>query len=411
MSQDVHELRRGTPPQLEAHATPQAQAPVRVCVVGAGSRFLSGISYYTHGLITALAESHEVSAILIRQMMPTRLYPGREHVGRQLAELDYPDGVRILDGIDWYWGTSIVRAVALIRQERPAVIVLQWWTGTVLHSYLLLAVLARRLGIRVVVEFHETLDTGELRMPLVRRYVAACSPLLMALADGFAFHNEHDRRAIAAQYALGDRPTAIVPHGPYDQYGRAPARARRPGDVCRLLYFGVIRPFKGVEDIVAALDQMPEDVAARFHLTVVGETWEGWSLPAERIAASPNRDRISFVNRYVTDVEVSKFFAAADVVVLPYHRSSSSGPLHLAMACGLPVVVSAVGGLTEACRDYGGAVMVKAQDPAALREGLERSYSLRAQRFADESSWQRTVSAHDALFRAVHAGAAPVACD
>ena len=53
------------------------QQLLRVCVVGAGTRFLSGISYYTLRLVNALAPSHEVSAILMRQLLPTALYPGR----------------------------------------------------------------------------------------------------------------------------------------------------------------------------------------------------------------------------------------------------------------------------------------------------------------------------------------------
>jgi glycosyltransferase involved in cell wall biosynthesis len=154
----------------------------------------------------------------------------------------------------------------------------------------------------------------------------------------------------------------------------------------------VIRPFKGVEDIVSALELMSTDEAERFELTVVGETWEDWTLPAERIAQSPLRDRITFVNRYVSDEEVAQCFAEADAVVLPYHRSSASGPLHLAMASGLPVVVTAVGGLVEASDGYGG----------AIRVALDDVYPLRGKRFADVHSWDRTVAGYEDLFEALN---------
>ena len=104
---------------------------------------------------------------------------------------------------------------------------------------------------------------------------------------------------------------------------------------------------------------------------MVGETWEGWTLPAELIAASPAADRITLVNRYVTDAEVDRFFAEADVVVLPYRRSSASGPLHIAMSHGLPVVVTAVGGLVEAAEHYSGTVFVPGR--RAGRPGVGRS--------------------------------------
>jgi len=58
------------------------------------------------------------------------------------------------------------------------------------------------------------------------------------------------------------------------------------------------------------------------------------------------------------DEELAAYVARADAIVLPYHRSSMSGPLHVALAAGLPVVVTAVGGLVEAVQNYAGAVLV-----------------------------------------------------
>jgi glycosyltransferase involved in cell wall biosynthesis len=104
------------------------------------------------------------------------------------------------------------------------------------------------------------------------------------------------------------------------------------------------------------------------------------------------------VNRYVPDEEVAQFFAAADAVVLPYHRSSASGPLHVAMSHGVPVVVSRVGGLAEAVAEYEGAIQVPPRDPDAIREALGQVIMLRGKRFADPHSWQRSVERYDALF-------------
>ncbi|HEX4704690.1 MAG TPA: glycosyltransferase, partial [Pseudonocardiaceae bacterium] len=167
---------------------------------------------------------------------------------------------------------------------------------------------------------------------------------------------------------------------------RAP-RSARDDDVCRLLFFGTIRPYKGLEHLIAAFDQLPAD----YRLTVVGETWEGWTAPLELIARSPHRDRITLVNRYVSDDEVTGFFARADAVVLPYVRSSASGPLHIAMSNGLPVVVTAVGGLAEAVADYEGAITVPPADVPALTDALRSVRELAGIRYPDPHSWQRNV--------------------
>ena len=372
-------------------------------MVGSGARFLSGISYYTHRLARELANSNDVSVILMRQLLPTRLYPGKARVGSDLVSFDYGPGVRVLDGVDWFWLPSIFRALRLLRREQPEMLILQWWTGTVLHTYLVLALAARLQGTRVIVEFHEVLDTGELGVPVADAYVRALSPVLMRMVDGVVVHNEHDRVALEERYRLGKRPRRTIPHGPYDQYAAAPqgasietgASSDAPFEV---LFFGVIRPFKGVEDLISAFDSMSTDEASKFHLTVIGETWEGWTRPTEMIAASPHADRITFVNRYVSDAEAAGYFAQAEAVALPYHRSSSSGPAHLTMSHGLPLVITEVGGLREAVAGYQGALRIPPHDPAALRSALHEALSLRGQRFSDPHTWERTVNGYADLF-------------
>lgn len=375
--------------------------PIRVCVVGSGTRFLSGITVYTYRLANALSFRHSVSAILMRQLVPRRFYPGRQRVGTKLDRLSFRPSVQTYDGVDWYWIPSLLRGIWFLCRQRPQVIIFQWWSGSVFHSYLVLALVARLLRARLIIEFHEVLDTGEARLVLARWYVGVMAPLLLRLADGFSFHTEADRIAVKSRHRVRARPTAILPHGPHDHYQEAATgRTHReaPDSACNVLYFGVIRPYKGLEDLIAAFDRIPIEQIERFWLTVVGETWEGWQLPRELIQASPYRHRISFVNRYVDDEEVAAFFAGADAVALPYHRSAISGPLHVAMGYGLPVIVTRVGGLVESTEGYAGAVLVPPQDPEALRQALEEVAILRGQRFAHPQSWSATASAYAGLF-------------
>jgi glycosyltransferase involved in cell wall biosynthesis len=365
-------------------------------VVGSGWRFLSGISYYTCRLSNALAERHEVGALLMRRLLPARLYPGRSRIGQRLNELSYAEGVRVFDGVDWFGVPSLIRAVRFIRRFRPEVLVLQWWTGAVLHSYLVLCLAARWAGAKVVIEFHEVQDTGEARHEWAAAYVRRLIRPLLRRTDGVIVHSRFDRTALHRTYDLVGMPDEIALHGPYDHHERAIPAARRPvtaGRTCRLLFFGTIRPYKGLEDLVEAFAMLPD----RYQLTVVGETWEGWDRPATLIAKSPAADRITFVNRYVADGEVDQFFADADVVVLPYRRSSASGPLHIAMSHGLPVVVTSVGGLVEAAAQYPGTVFVPAARPADLAAAIERATVLTGRRHADPSSWEQTVAAYDRL--------------
>jgi glycosyltransferase involved in cell wall biosynthesis len=371
--------------------------PRRVCVVGPGTRFLSGITYYTYSLIEALsAAGHQCSAVLIRNLVPVRFYPGRARVGNTLTELRLPPDVRRVDGVDWHWGRSLIRAVAFLRRERPQVLVLQWWTGAVLHTYLVLAVVARLRGAKVVVEFHEAQDVGEARLPFATLYTDLMGRSLLKLSAAQLVHSDFDRDLVTRRYGVNGS-VALVAHAGYDYLPSRPPLRDAPADVINLLYFGIIRPFKGVEDLIAALDLLGQD-RSRFWLTVVGETWEGWDLPSRLIAASPHRDRITFVNRYVTDDEAAGYFAGADVVVLPYHRSSSSGPLQIAMAAGLPVVATRVGGLVEATAHYPGVVLADPSSPASLAEGVRQAAELVGRRFQGVTTWADTARSYTELF-------------
>nr|WP_269327652.1 glycosyltransferase [Kineosporia mesophila] len=333
----------------------------------------------------------------MRRLVPAALYPGRARVGTVVNDLAYDSRVAVFDGIDWFWGTTMTRAWRFLKRDAPDVMVLQWWTGAVLHSYLLLALLARRRGTRVVMEWHEVQDTGEARIPGVVRYVQIAMRRLLRHVDAHVVHSEYDLDLLKAAFDLDPSTVTVIPHGPYDHVV-GPTRATDPESPLNVLYFGVIRPYKGLEDLVQAFSALPAETVRDMRLTIVGETWEGWTAPLEAVASSPVRDRITVVNRYVSDAEVQQYFNEADAVVLPYRRSSSSGPLHIAMSTGLPLIVTAVGGLIEAASDYEGAVFVPPKDPARLTTALGALPGRRGRRHPDPHSWDASVRSYLGLF-------------
>jgi glycosyltransferase involved in cell wall biosynthesis len=392
------------PPDRFAPPQDVVSPPLRVCVVGSGSRFLSGISKYTTRLANVLADRHQVTVVTMRELLPRFLYPGRDRVGKDLSDLRLDPRVERFDGVDWYWFPSLLRGFWFLARHRPQVLLVQWWTGTVLHTYLALTLFARIMRMRVVIEFHEVLDnTGEMTNAGIRAYVGTLAPMVLRLASGFAVHSAYDEALVRKRYRVGRaRPVAIVPLGVFDHYQAASGTGHAalrdaPSDVCNLLFFGVIRPYKGLDDLIRAFDSIPEHDIHRYWLTVVGETWEGWDLPATLIANSRYRDRITFVNRYVHDTELDAYLRGADAVVLPYRRSSISGPFHVAMAYGLPIIITDVGGNSEVAMEYGAAMLVQPGDADALRDGLLSLVKSTA-RHAHPRPWELTADRYDKLF-------------
>jgi glycosyltransferase involved in cell wall biosynthesis len=337
----------------------------------------------------------------MRQLLPSRLYPGWRRVGASLTELATDPRVTKLDGVDWYWLPSLLRAFLLMIRSRPEVVIFQWWTGTVVHSYIALALLARMMRSRVIVEFHEIIETGEANIPLAHAYIRNVAPILMRLATGFAVHSAHDQSLVLQHWRVGSRrPMVVLPHGPHDHYQAADAPAVRmpPEHVCNILFFGVIRPYKGLEHLIRAFESIPVEDIDHYWLTVVGETWEGWTLPTDMIERSPRKDRITLVNRYVSDEELHGHLKGADAVVLPYLRSSLSGPLHVAMGYGLPIVITDVGGNVEAAQGYAGIVVVPPGDHEQLATALTRLRTMSGSPYKHPHTWAQTAAAYDAVF-------------
>lgn len=376
-------------------------------IVGPGDRFLSGISYYTAQLTAALADRGTVATLLLRELCPRAVYPGRARVGSTDGMLPLPK-VSVFNGLDWFWGASALRAWRFWRRTRPSVVILQWWTGTVLHSYLALAWLAKHTGTPVVIEFHEVQDVGEARLPLVSRFTQAGMRLLLKRTEAVVVHSEFDRRELLAMYPeLAGLPIEVILHGPYTHHvqhvdlgEKAESASVRP---VRLLIFGVVRPHKGHADLAEAL-RLLKDSELDLHVSVVGEVWQGHRKALQELETILPGDRLRIVDRYIDDDEVPSFFAAADLVVLPYRRCSASGPLHIAMSWGLPVVTTAVGGLVEATAGYPGAVLVPPNDPTALAEGIRSALPLVGNRHTDPRSWNQSSERYVALLNRVDVG-------
>jgi glycosyltransferase involved in cell wall biosynthesis len=163
---------------------------------------------------------------------------------------------------------------------------------------------------------------------------------------------------------LGGRDNVhVIPHGAFEHLTRQADERPLPPELATVerpvvLYFGVVRPYKGVDVLVEAFQQV-EDA----ELWVVGRPL-GVSMERLRRLAPPGRVR--FVERYVTDAELPAFFRRADVVVLPHRNVDVSGVLFTGLAFGKAMVMSDVGGFRELVAEHGAGLLVPPGDSEAL---------------------------------------------
>lgn len=351
----------------------------RVGIVGPVSPYRGGISQYTESLSERLEEIADVQVISFRKQYPKSLYPGESDVD---PAKEPRDGVWYdLDATD---PRSWRKAVDRIADWHPDLVLFNWWT---LYWQPWTAYMARRLrkrGIRVVLLCHNIGDHGS---GALRTRIGST---LLASADGYVVHSEQTRRELEAR--LPGRPVLSRPMPGFDMLppanGELPPRGRLD-----LLFFGFIRPYKGVDVLLEAMRIADDPLVS---LTVVGEAWEGGDDIRARAAAVG----AEVVMEYVSDAQAAEYFARADAVVLPYLSAAGSGVVAAAYHYGKPVIASRVGGLVDVVDERTG-VLVEPGDPAALAQAISALTRDRAAALADGARAFARDNTWDGLARAI----------
>jgi glycosyltransferase involved in cell wall biosynthesis len=118
-----------------------------------------------------------------------------------------------------------------------------------------------------------------------------------------------------------------------------------------ILFFGYIAPYKGLEFLVAAFDELARG-DKNYRLIIAGEPKtpkdkDYWKRIKETISRSTAGDQVIQKIEYVPDAETELYFKAADVLVLPYVHIFQSGVLFLSYSFGLPVIAADVGAMRD----------------------------------------------------------------
>ncbi len=170
----------------------------------------------------------------------------------------------------------------------------------------------------------------------------------------------------------------VIPHGAFDYLTRQPDEEPLPDELAEvegpvILFFGLIRPYKGVDVLLEAFRSM-----RGAELWIVGRPL-GVDVGSLRELAAQAPGRVRFVPRFVSDRELPAYFRRADVIALPHRDAEQSGVLYAALAFAKPIVMSDVGGFGEVATTGAGA-LVPPGNPAALGARLDEVIANPAER-------------------------------
>jgi glycosyltransferase involved in cell wall biosynthesis len=307
------------------------------------------------------AAGHQVTLQSWRAQYPKLLYPGQLTVAEPEIEL-FPDTEWPLAWYrpDGWWRTG--RRLA----RRADVIVLAILTPIQVPAYLALARAAHASGSQVVAVCHNVLPHES------RRFDRPLMAALLRAVDALVVHSASEA-ALAA--TMASTPAEVAPLPPFlflPDADRAPARegTGASGPRNRLLFFGMVRHYKGLDILLRALAETPPAVS----LTVAGEIWEGKDELLRLISELKLTDRVELHDGYVAAEEVPSLFAEADALVLPYRSATASQHVRLAMQFGIPVVATKAGAIADSIEDGVNGLTCEPEDVAGLAKAISRLY-------------------------------------
>ncbi|HLH83381.1 MAG TPA: glycosyltransferase [Trebonia sp.] len=199
----------------------------------------------------------------------------------------------------------------------------------------------RVLGMRLVWTAHNVLPVTPVftdDLGARKRLVATCD---LVIAHSKATLDQ------LADLGIVPRRSAVIPHGPFES-AVAPASLRAPGQgqgPRRLLFFGKIRPYKGVDTLLTAFAALPPDLDV--HLTVAGECGDETARTELARLAAKSGDRVTLRLERIPETAVTQLLQQADAMILPYRRITTSGSAVLGLCHGRPLVVPDLPGLAE----------------------------------------------------------------
>lgn len=334
--------------------------PRRIAVLGPFPPLRGGIAQFDARILHALrARGHDLSAVSFSRLYPGILFPGRSQ--REPVESSLGEGAEVVDSVN---PLSWLRAARMIRETAPDVLITAYWSPALAPA---LGTANRHSGAPTIAVVHnasphESIPFGRM---LTKWFLRSCRGVL-ALSDAVA----DDVRRLGF-----DGPIAVTPHPAYDAPDRLPSVAASraalglPPTGPVLLFFGLVRAYKGVDILIEA---MPKILAARPDATllVAGEWYADASPTRKRIGELNLGDRVRIDDRYLPSSEFGNIFGAADIVVQPYRSATQSGVLQLAASHGVPCVVTDVGGLADPVRKHEAGIVVPPGDPGALAAGV-----------------------------------------
>ncbi len=301
--------------------------------------FRGGIAQFNALLYREMEKKNEVEAITFKRQYPTLLFPGKTQMVSQNDIADPIPSKRWLDSIN---PLTYLTTAFKVKKLNPDLILTKYW----------MSFFAPSLGFVLGMQSKKTKRIAILDnvIPHEKRFFDhAFNRYFLKRNDGFIAMSEKVQKDLF--HYLPNAKCLLIPHPIYNQFGEKLSRnealsklgIENHSDKKILLFFGIIRDYKGLDILLKSLSHLDES----YFLVVAGEVYGSFEKYESIISELGLKDRIALFNNYIDDSDVKNYFSAADVCILPYKSATQSGITNISYHFELPIIATNVGGLAE----------------------------------------------------------------
>ena len=328
-----------------------------------------GLAYYTYCLCQSLSIQSEIDLVLLTD--------------KSYEMSDYVFGYKVikhkLHGA--FYILAVLKTFGAVMGEKPNIIHIQ--SLITARKDWVLFLLARILQIPVIYTAHNVLPHDEdERTALGMKFVFG---RIYKWSKAIITHSRYNLDNLLKIYDLNADKIKIIKHGNYLFQSRGTHSLPKKGarkklgldvDDSVILFFGAVREYKGIMDLLEAFKKLtPND--SKFRLLIVGRSNNKVRKNVSDFIKSNDLEKVViFFNRYIKLEEFRLFFDTSDVVVLPYRHSYGSGALHTAMAFSKPVILTDLPFFREIVIENENGLFFKYGDILSLSEKIGYFFSL-----------------------------------
>lgn len=333
---------------------------MKIAVLSTFYPFRGGIAQFNAALYRALEENHEVKAFNFTVQYPKLLFPGKTQLVEEGDKADKIQTTRVLSSIN---PLSYRKAVKKIKAFNPDVLIIGYWMPYMAPS---LGFVAKKMAkhCKVVSIVHNAIPHEKGRLDnYLTKYFFKNNTQIITLSEAV-------KKDIIAQYPK--MAVNVLPHPVYEHFGSkierevALKQLGLENKFNYLLFFGLIRDYKGLDILLLALKNLDENT----HLIVAGEVYGSFEKYQQIIKEHQLENRVHLYLKYIPDEEVKLYFSASNTVVLPYKSGTQSGIIAIAKHFKTPIVTTDVGGFSEFIKGNEGTI-VTPNDAVALAIGIK----------------------------------------